>query len=73
VPAGRNVLRGTVTVGAFLGVSVQYLVRAAGGEELTVFAQNRSGNGSSAFGPGQEVLLTWEPKHTFVVKRSPEE
>ncbi|HMJ34852.1 MAG TPA: ABC transporter ATP-binding protein [Baekduia sp.] len=73
VPAGRNVLRGTVTVGAFLGVSVQYLVRAAGGEELTVFAQNRSGSDSSAFGPGQDVLLTWEPMHTFVVKRSPQE
>jgi spermidine/putrescine transport system ATP-binding protein len=73
VPAGRNVLRGTVTVGAFLGVSVQYLVRAAGGEELTVFAQNRSGAGTSTFGPGQEVLLTWEPQHTFVVKRSSQE
>jgi spermidine/putrescine transport system ATP-binding protein len=70
VPAGRNVLHGTVTVGAFLGVSVQYVVRAAGGEELSVFSQNRSGVGSTAFGPGQDVLLTWEPQHTFVVKRS---
>ena len=34
---------GTVVVAAFLGVSIQYVVRAAGGEELTVFAQNTDG------------------------------
>ena len=30
-------------VAAFLGVSIQYLIRAAGGEELTVVAPNRDG------------------------------
>jgi spermidine/putrescine transport system ATP-binding protein len=69
VPDGRNVLNGTVTVGSFLGVSIQYLVRSHGGEELTVFAPNRAGGESSGLAPGQDVLLTWEPRHTFVVAR----
>jgi spermidine/putrescine transport system ATP-binding protein len=66
-PAGRNALRGTVTVASFLGVSIQYLVRAPGGEELTVVAPNRDGQQPRALGVGQEVLLTWDPQHTFVV------
>jgi spermidine/putrescine transport system ATP-binding protein len=68
-PPGCNVLRGTVMVGAFLGVSIQYQVRAAGGEELTVFAQNTHGEGPEAFAPGREVQLTWMPQHTFVVAK----
>jgi spermidine/putrescine transport system ATP-binding protein len=69
VPAGQNALRGTVMVASFLGVSIQYLVTAPGGEELTVIAPNRDGRQSSALGPGHEVLLTWAPQHTFVVAR----
>jgi len=66
-PSGANVLRGTVTVASFLGVSIHYLVRAAGGEELTVVAPNRDGVEPTSYGPGREVLLTWDPHHTFVV------
>ena len=69
-PSGANVLRGTVVVAAFLGVSIQYVVRAAGGEELTVIAQNRrrrrAGRRSA---PGREVQLAWDPQHTFVVAK----
>jgi spermidine/putrescine transport system ATP-binding protein len=72
--ADRNSLRGTVVVAAFLGVSIQYLVRAAGGEELTVFAQNLDGSEPDSFGPGREVHMTWDPHHTFVVgKEQPHE
>ena len=39
----------------------------AGGEELTVFAQNLDGSEPDSFGPGREVRLTWNPHHTFVV------
>jgi spermidine/putrescine transport system ATP-binding protein len=67
VPDGANALRGTVTVSAFLGISIQYVVRAAGGEELTVFAPNRDVAQAGSFGAGQDVLLTWSPQHTFVV------
>jgi spermidine/putrescine transport system ATP-binding protein len=67
VPSGHNVLRGTVVVASFLGVSIQYVVRAKGGEELTVFQQNLDGAEPEALGPGREVQLAWDPQHTFVV------
>ena len=51
-PAAHNVLRGTVVVASFLGVSIQYVVRAAGGEELTVFAQNLDGAEPESLGAG---------------------
>jgi spermidine/putrescine transport system ATP-binding protein len=66
-PPGRNALRGTVTIASFLGVSIQYVVTAPGGEELTVIAPNRDGGQPSSLGVGREVLLTWDPQHTFVV------
>jgi spermidine/putrescine transport system ATP-binding protein len=69
VPAGQNALRGTVTVASFLGVSIQYVITAPGGEELTVVAPNRDGAQPHALGAGQDVLLTWDPRHTFVVTR----
>jgi spermidine/putrescine transport system ATP-binding protein len=69
-PAGRNALRGTITVASFLGVSIQYVIAAPGGEELTVIAANRDGAQPSSLGVGQEVLLTWDPQHTFVVTRN---
>ena len=73
VPDGSNVLRGTVVVASFLGVSIQYVIRAAGGEELTVFAQNLDGAEPESLGPGREVQLAWAPQHTFVVaKEGPE-
>ena len=66
-PPGANVLRGTVVVASFLGVSIQYLVRVAGGEELTVIAQNADGAQPDSLGAGREVQLSWSPQHTFVV------
>jgi spermidine/putrescine transport system ATP-binding protein len=69
VAAGTNVLRGTVVVASFLGVSIQYVIRAAGGEELTVFAQNVDGAEPESLGPGREVQLAWDPQHTFVVAK----
>jgi spermidine/putrescine transport system ATP-binding protein len=65
---GGNVLRGRVQVATFLGVSLQYVVRTPGGDELTVIEQNREG-AHRAVAAGQEVLLAWEPDHTFVVPK----
>ena len=56
-----NSLRGTVVVAAFLGTSIQYVMRAPGGEELTVFAQNLDGSEPDSFGPGREVRPHLEP------------
>jgi spermidine/putrescine transport system ATP-binding protein len=69
VPEGSNVLRGQVVVAAFLGISIQYVVRAAGGEELNVFAQNTDGSEPESLGAGRKVQLAWRPEHTFVVGR----
>jgi spermidine/putrescine transport system ATP-binding protein len=68
-PDGMNVLRGRVEVAAFMGVSLQYVVRTPGGDELTVIEQNRAGVHGASVGPGQEVLLAWPPEHTFVVTK----
>jgi spermidine/putrescine transport system ATP-binding protein len=64
-----NALRGTVVVAAFLGTSIQYVIKAPGGEELTVLAQNFDGSEPDSFGPGRDVDLTWNPHHTFVVAK----
>ena len=68
-PDGANVLRGTIIVASFLGVSIQYVIKAAGGEELNVFTQNTEGSEPEALAVGREVQLTWAPEHTFVVDR----
>ncbi len=67
-PEGLNVLKGRIEVAAYLGVSLQYVVRTAGGDELTVIEQNREG-AEAAAGPGRDVLLGWRPEHTFVVDK----
>ncbi|HEX6024065.1 MAG TPA: ABC transporter ATP-binding protein [Solirubrobacter sp.] len=70
VPDGSNVLRGTVVLAAFLGISIQYVIKAAGGEELNVFAQNTNGSEPEALAVGREVQLVWRPEHTFVVEHA---
>lgn len=65
---GRNVLHGRVELASFLGVSIQYVVRTPGGEELTIIQQN-TGAEPASIGPGNEVLVTWDPEHTFVVSK----
>jgi spermidine/putrescine transport system ATP-binding protein len=69
VPDGSNVLRGKIVVAAFLGISIQYVIKAAGGEELNVFAQNTDGAEPEALAVGRDVQLVWKPEHTFVVDR----
>jgi spermidine/putrescine transport system ATP-binding protein len=64
---GENALRGHVAVASYLGVSISYQVATPAGRELTVIAPNRHAGDSRSFGPGQEVVLTWEPEHTFAV------
>ncbi|UUY06338.1 TOBE domain-containing protein [Svornostia abyssi] len=50
-------------------MSIQYLIRAAGGEELTVVAPNRDGTAPDVFTVGRDVFLTWNPDFTFVVDK----
>jgi spermidine/putrescine transport system ATP-binding protein len=65
-PPDANVIRGRVDVAAYLGVSLQFVVRTPAGDEITVIEQNRD---APTPGPGQEVVLAWRPDHTFVVSK----
>ncbi len=62
---GENRLEGTITYSSFIGVSTQYLVDTAWGQELTVFAQNTTRD--ERLVPGARVVLTWAPDHTFAL------
>ena len=66
--SGWNHLRAKVRVSTFTGVGNQYLVETPSGTEVTVYAQNIGT--STAPRSGEDVLLTWQPDHTFVVEPS---
>jgi spermidine/putrescine transport system ATP-binding protein len=60
---GNNSISGIVTDASFTGMSTQYLVRTAWGQELQVFAQNLSAEEPIRL--GDDVLLAWETAHSF--------
>jgi spermidine/putrescine ABC transporter ATP-binding subunit len=59
-----NRLEGLMGQAVYSGMSTIYKVTVAG-RELTVFAQNRSGQD---FAPGDAVRLEWSPGHSVVVQ-----
>jgi spermidine/putrescine transport system ATP-binding protein len=71
IPAGMNVLAGTVRDASYLGVSTQYVVETRSGGRLTVYEQNveRTLHGS-LYRPGDDVRLAWSPDHSFAVAPS---
>ncbi|MGW3042250.1 ABC transporter ATP-binding protein [Kitasatospora sp. NPDC001159] len=68
VAEGRNELAGTVVDSSFIGVSTQYVVRTEGGQEVTVFEQNMERDARIV--PGANVLLHWNPAHSFALDAS---
>ncbi len=71
-PDGHNRLPGVVRDASYLGVSTQYQVEARGGARLTVYEQNvERATRAELWAPGEEVLLTWSPDHSFVVVDQP--
>ena len=63
VPSGNNALEGRVVDVSYAGVSTQYLITLAWGQNITVFEQNVVvGDRSSV---GDRVLVHWLPEHTF--------
>ncbi len=62
-----NRVRGRIVTSAFLGVSLEYHVETAGGDELIVTVQNNARTEAPWIADGTEVELSWEPDHTFVV------
>jgi spermidine/putrescine transport system ATP-binding protein len=59
-------LRGTVTEVVYLGTSTNYNVLTSTGAEVTVFVQN-SNNADDVAARGQQVWLSWEPQHSYVI------
>jgi spermidine/putrescine transport system ATP-binding protein len=49
----------------YIGVSHQYKVEGPGGTTLTVYIQNLGVE--EAPRPGERVVLSWKPDHTFAV------
>ena len=62
-PALANGIPGIVSDVSFTGLSTQYLVRTAWGQEISVFAQNAGGERRVAV--GEAVTVAWRPEHTF--------
>ncbi|MFB7778077.1 ABC transporter ATP-binding protein [Streptomyces bauhiniae] len=65
VPEGRNRLTGTVADASFIGVSTQYVIDSPVAGALAVYAQNVERD--SRLVPGAEVVLHWNPAHTFAL------
>jgi spermidine/putrescine transport system ATP-binding protein len=59
-----NLLSGTVTESAYIGVSTQYILDTPAGP-VTVYVQNDRQGGQVA--TGERLTLSWSPESTFVV------
>ncbi|MGW2653203.1 ABC transporter ATP-binding protein [Streptomyces sp. NPDC001478] len=60
---GRNRVTGRIVDSSFIGVSTQYVVESPAGKALHVYEQNVESR--SGLTPGAEVVLHWNPDHTF--------
>jgi spermidine/putrescine transport system ATP-binding protein len=65
VPDGYNSVAGLLRMSTYIGVSNQYKIEGPGGTTLTVYVQNLGVE--SAPTPGERVVLSWRPEHTFAV------
>jgi hypothetical protein len=56
-----------------MGVSTQYQVELPNGSRMTVYEQNvERAKHSELWAPGEQVVLTWSPDHTFVIVEEPQ-
>ncbi|MEV6652802.1 ABC transporter ATP-binding protein [Streptomyces sp. NPDC051219] len=60
---GRNRITGRIADSSFIGVSTQYVIDSPVCPELEVYVQNIERD--ARFAPGAEVVLHWNPAHTF--------
>ena len=69
--ADSNVLEGSVTDASYVGVSTQYVVHTDAGQDVVVYSQNLDvAGGAEQHSAGERVRMSWNPKHTFVIKRA---
>lgn len=66
-PAGQNAIEGRVRDATFVGVSNVFTVETRAGGVMTVYEQNLRGSRADLPTTDEEVVLTWDPRHTFVV------
>jgi spermidine/putrescine transport system ATP-binding protein len=67
---GSNEILGRVSDASYVGVSTQYVVRLDEGRDVVVYTQNLEVSGvGEQHREGQQVRLSWLPKHTFVIAR----
>ncbi len=64
-PGDANSITGVLRMSTYIGVSHQYKVEGPGGTTLTVYIQNLGAE--EAPRPGERVVLSWKPEHTFAV------
>lgn len=67
-PADGNFVDAVIESASFLGVSTQYEVRTASGDDISVFAQNLDVHGLLPV--ASKVRLTWKAEHGFVLDGS---
>ena len=65
---GNHFTGGTIVDTSFIGVSTQYILRTAWGQELSAFEQNTGARGVLA--PGTAVDFTWRPEFAFLLDAS---
>ncbi|MFF4232531.1 ABC transporter ATP-binding protein [Streptomyces sp. NPDC001820] len=63
IAEGRNRFTGKISDSSFIGVSTQYVIDSPVCPELEVYVQNIERD--SRLVPGAEVVLHWNPEHTF--------
>ncbi|MFF0547365.1 ABC transporter ATP-binding protein [Streptomyces sp. NPDC004311] len=63
IATGRNRITGRIAASSFIGVSTQFVVDSPVCPELEVYVQNIERD--SRLVPGAEVVLHWNPEHTF--------
>ncbi|MEV0094254.1 ABC transporter ATP-binding protein [Streptomyces sp. NPDC050738] len=63
IPEGRNRIPGRIADSSFIGVSTQFVIDSPVCPELEVYVQNVERD--SRLAPGAEVILHWNPEHTF--------
>ncbi|MFJ2741290.1 ABC transporter ATP-binding protein [Streptomyces sp. NPDC087440] len=63
IPDGRNRITGRITASSFIGVSTQFIVDSPACADFDVYVQNVERD--SRLAPGAEVVLHWNPEHTF--------
>jgi len=65
---GTHFTGGTIVDTSFIGVSTQYVLRTAWGQEITAFEQNTGARG--VLSPGTAVDFTWRPEFAFLLDAS---